>query len=252
MASKVVIENAVLRGSPQAQFLQRVATVYVNGEEYRVLAPPKATGDALEWLEHLSVRQPSTHSFNSEIPVMDARSSQVIQLVAEELERHKLRSDIWTWENQDGTYYPAHICLRGHVKSSDGKVDVEPGEHCQQCGDPIIDACPRCKAPIRGQDSYLTHAYERPSFCYKCGRPYPWMEDRLQTAKELLDHDDKLSLEEREKLWGLLQYVMSDPKSDLVPAKKKLIEISLAKAAAATQDFVTTLLAKYAAEMSKP
>jgi len=45
---------------------------------------------------------------------------------------------------------------------------------------------------------------------------------------------------------------MSDPKSDLVPAKKKLIEISLAKAAAATQDFVTTLLAKYAAEMSKP
>jgi len=78
------------------------------------------------------------------------------------------------------------------------------------------------------------------------------MEDRLQTAKELLDHDDKLSLEEREKLWGLLQYVMSDPKSDLVPAKKKLIEISLAKAAAATQDFVTTLLAKYAAEMSKP
>jgi len=78
------------------------------------------------------------------------------------------------------------------------------------------------------------------------------MEDRLQTDKELLDHDDKLSLEEREKLWGLLQYVMSDPKSDLVPAKKKLIEISLAKAAAATQDFVTTLLAKYAAEMSKP
>jgi hypothetical protein len=53
-------------------------------------------------------------------------------------------------------------------------------------------------------------------------------------------------------MWDLLKYVMSDPKSDLVPAKKKLIEISLGKAAAATRDFVTDLLAKYAAEMSKP
>jgi len=78
------------------------------------------------------------------------------------------------------------------------------------------------------------------------------MEDRLQTAKELLYHDDKLSFEEREKLWGLLQYVMSDPKSDMVPAKKKLFEIGIAKAAAGTRDVLLDLLAKYAAEMSKP
>jgi hypothetical protein len=77
------------------------------------------------------------------------------------------------------------------------------------------------------------------------------MEDRLQTAKELLYHDDKLSFEDREKLWGLLQYVMSDPKSDMVPAKKKLICITLENAATATQEFVTNLMAKYLAEMSK-
>jgi hypothetical protein len=93
--------------------------------------------------------------------------------------------------------------------------------------------------------------YKRPNFCHKCGHAYPWMEDRLKTAKELLNHDDKLSYDERENLWGLLQYVMSDPKSDLVPANKKLIEISLAKAAAATRDFVTSFMAQYFAEMSK-
>jgi hypothetical protein len=43
MPSKVVIDNAVLKGSRDEQFLQRVATVYVGGEEYRILAPPKAT-----------------------------------------------------------------------------------------------------------------------------------------------------------------------------------------------------------------
>jgi hypothetical protein len=78
------------------------------------------------------------------------------------------------------------------------------------------------------------------------------MENRLQTAKDLLYHDDKLSQEDREKLWGLLQYVMSDPKSDLVPAKKKLIEINLSKATATIRDAVLDLLAKYFAEMSKP
>src|SRR5258708_5327605 len=132
-------------------------------------------------------------------------------------------------------------------------MDFERDEHCPQCGEAGIDSCRHCKAAIRGLEVYAVAAvYKRPDFCHKCGRPYPWMEDRLQTAKELLFHDDKLSYDEREKLWGLLQYVMSDPKSDLVPAKKKLIEISLTKAAGATRDFVADLMAKYFAEMSKP
>lgn len=77
------------------------------------------------------------------------------------------------------------------------------------------------------------------------------MENRLQTAKELLYHDDKLSQEDREKLWDLLRYVMSDPKSDLLPAKRKLIDISLGKATAPIREAVLDLLAKYFAEMSK-
>ena len=93
--------------------------------------------------------------------------------------------------------------------------------------------------------------YVRPSFCYNCAKPYPWMEDRLQTARELLWYDDKLSLEERESLWGLLQYVMSDPKSDLVPAKRKLIDIKLEPALAATREFIENIIAKSIAETLK-
>ena len=44
---------------------------------------------------------------------------------------------------------------------------------------------------------------------------------------------------------------MSDPKSDLAPAKKKLIEIDLEKAVEGTKDFVQGLLAKMGAEMLK-
>jgi hypothetical protein len=97
-----------------------------------------------------------------------------------------------------------------------------------------------------------TTDYNLPYFCHKCGRPYPWMEDRLETAKELLNHDDKLSPDEREKLWGLLQYVMTDPKSDLAPAKKKLFEIGIVKALPATREFFLDLVAKLGAEVLKP
>ena len=77
------------------------------------------------------------------------------------------------------------------------------------------------------------------------------MDDKLRTAHDLLFHDDQLTYEERKELWGLLSYVMSSPKADLAPAKSKLISIKIQKAAAPIKDFVTDLLAKYAAEMSK-
>jgi hypothetical protein len=78
------------------------------------------------------------------------------------------------------------------------------------------------------------------------------MAERLDTARELLWNDDHLSLEDREKLWGLLQYVMSDPKSDLVPAKQKLIDIKLGGAVAATREFIENIIAKSIAETLKP
>jgi hypothetical protein len=77
------------------------------------------------------------------------------------------------------------------------------------------------------------------------------MDERLRTAHELLRHDDQLTLEERNELWDLLQYVMSDPKADLVPAKKKLIEIKLGKATGYVREAVLDLIARIAVEYMK-
>jgi hypothetical protein len=247
MAVRVVIENAILRGSQQEQ-LQRVATVYVDRSEYRVYAPVKATGIALEWVKHFSVHRPSEDGMG-ENPVEDGRYASIVQQVVEELEQHDLESDIWRDVRSSGHYCAAQICLRGHVHSVDG-THYKQNERCPRCGEPCIDHCPSCKAPIRGAVVY-SKDYTLAFYCYKCGRPYPWMEDRLSTAKELLDHDDKLTIEEREKLWGLLQYVMSDPKSDMVPAKKKLFEIGISKALPTTREFFLDLMAKFGAEMLK-
>jgi len=78
------------------------------------------------------------------------------------------------------------------------------------------------------------------------------MEDRLQTAREVLYHDEKLTERDREELWPLLRDVMSNPKDDLVPAKRKLIDIKLSSAGQATKEIITDIIAKTIAEMLKP
>ena len=252
----MVIEKALLGGA-QLEELQRVATVYRDGREFRVYAPSRATGHATEWAGLFSVRTPSkSPSGAGEIDVDDNLAARIIREVVDEFKRNALNSDIWSL-GTDGRFYPALICLHGHTIHVDSRDTLRANggrreEHCEACGSRGISACVHCKTPIRGKAVMSRVDYILPAFCYNCGRAYPWMEDRLETARELLWHDDKLTLDDREKLWGLLQYVISDPKSDLVPAKKKLIESDLGKAAIATRDFMTDLLAKYFAEMSKP
>ena len=251
VAMKVQIENPVLRGQSQDWVHQRVASVYEGALCYHVYAPARATGDALRWVDNFIVRIQS-ESGQGENNVSAQATELIVQQVKEQLEKHKLSSDIWTWGNDDARFYAGQICRKGHVQSSDGKNPVQDGEHCQQCGNAIITACPHCEAPIRGQDLWLNHEYVRPSFCYKCARPYPWQEERLNTARELLYHDDKLAQEDRDKLWDLLKDVMSNPTDGLVPAKRKLIDFNLAKAGQVTKDVLTDLIAKTIAEIVKP
>jgi hypothetical protein len=48
-----------------------------------------------------------------------------------------------------------------------------------------------------------------------------------------------------------LHFIMSDPRADLVPAKRKLIEIRLGKATKYVREFVLDLTAKTIAEVMK-
>ncbi|MGH9774547.1 MAG: DUF2321 domain-containing protein [Candidatus Acidiferrales bacterium] len=151
----------------------------------------------------------------------------------------------------DGLHCDAQICLKGHIQHCDG-TPFDSRVHCTKCGAPCIDECPSCREPIRGARIFRSgRGYSRPQFCHGCGRPYPWMEDRLKTARELLEHDDKLSPDDRNTLCGLLQDVMSDPKAGPTPAKKKLIEIKLGKATGYVREAVLDLIAKTTAELLK-
>jgi len=249
LATKVVVKQTTLHGSNDTEVLQQVAVVYIEAAEYRVYGPPDARGGAPDWEAYFLVKQLA--DFNSEVEVAVSHGILAKRLVKDELERIKRDKSRVAGLNPDGRFYDAQICMTGHIKSYGGS-DVAKWKYCDKCGAICLDECKECKTPIRGQIVHqMGLRYQRPEFCHGCGHPYPWMENRLKTAHELLTHDDKLSLDERNKLWDLLKYVMSDPKADLVPAKKKLIDISLEKATAATRDFVVDLLAKIVSESIK-
>lgn len=233
----VDIEKVILPGSSE---LQRVALVYIDGEGYRVYAPSDANGYSIKWVRGYCVRQLDPDRPGTEIDVTGSIAAAAIRAVQGKLERI---------DRRDEAFCAVRICLQGHVLSS-RSFSHDAGEHCTKCGSVCISVCEHCRTPIRGMDSDSLFFF-RPSFCHQCGRAYPWMADKLDTARELLEHDDKLSDVERGQLWGLLQYVMTSPKADLAPAKRKLIGIKLETAAKATRELLLDLIAKYAAEMSK-
>ena len=106
---KVVIERRVLQGSGDGDLLQKVATVYVDGDEYRLLAPPKATGDPIEWLDQSSVRRPSLDSFGSEDIITGAYALLVRNSVREELQYSSSKTDA----TASSPYYHARLIVSG-------------------------------------------------------------------------------------------------------------------------------------------
>jgi hypothetical protein len=110
MATKVVVHHGQLTGSGQPDQLQRVATVYVDGAEYRVLAPPKATGDPLGWLEHIRVHRPDPEEFGSELIVGAAEALLIKKLFKEELEKTRVATCGQSDQKPRGPFY--HVVVR--------------------------------------------------------------------------------------------------------------------------------------------
>jgi hypothetical protein len=86
-AVKVVVEQTPFKGSGLPGLLQLAATVYISGKEFRVFAPPKASGDALNWVEHYSIQAIEDHPLDGvvEIDATDDDAALVLAVVKKEL-----------------------------------------------------------------------------------------------------------------------------------------------------------------------
>ena len=123
-------------------------------------------------------------------------------------------------------YKTAQICLNGHCVTSTAEKTQLLENFCSLCGARTITHCQSCSTPIRGHYSMDNVAifceYEVPSYCYNCGKPYPWTESALQAAAELLALDDNLTLDESQSLVDALPDLLTEtPRTQLAVAKFK-------------------------------
>ncbi|PKF88422.1 DUF2321 domain-containing protein [Bacillus sp. BA3] len=127
------------------------------------------------------------------------------------------------------SYQTALICTNGHIVN--GNMEEWPVDNqafCSECGANTIDKCKNCGTKIKGDNNYgigYEHLQEAHSHCSGCGKAFPWLDEKLKAAKELIDEMEQLNTEEREKLkTSIDDLIINGPRTELAVTRfKKLI-----------------------------
>ncbi|MFC4797756.1 DUF2321 domain-containing protein [Neobacillus sp. GCM10023253] len=117
--------------------------------------------------------------------------------------------------NGEGWYDTAQVCLNGHVFNSTSIKFPKPNQNfCGACGADIISKCAECGEEIRGKlhtpGVTVVGRWNPPSYCHHCGKPFPWIAEKLNAAKELAELLDNLTPEEQEQLKMSLDDLIKD------------------------------------------
>lgn len=90
--------------------------------------------------------------------------------------------------------------------------------------------CAACNSQIQGEyvvsDVVVMGGRNQrpPAFCHECGRPYPWTERRIESARELANDFEELSTDDREKLKeAVVDVVVASPKTEVSAGRFKKI-----------------------------
>ena len=135
-----------------------------------------------------------------------------------------------------GTYRIAQICLNGHCITD--SVDMCPQlsqKFCQKCGAATITACPSCQASIRGDYDIpgvitIGYKYKVPSYCYSCGKPYPWTQAAIDATKALIEEEQDLTKLQQSQLVEILPDIITEtPKTKLAAARFKKALLAVGK-----------------------
>ncbi|EHK2400422.1 DUF2321 domain-containing protein [Clostridium perfringens] len=154
-----------------------------------------------------------------------------------------------------GYYDTAQVCINGHVitNRAEGSPNLKK-DFCTKCGAKTITNCPSCNAKINGK--YIVPGalsvstnFTADAFCYNCGKPYPWTEEKLNSANELLALEDSLSQDELDYFKENLNSVLVDtPKTKVVATKLKL---AIAKTSSAVGSALRDIVVDIASETAK-
>ena len=158
------------------------------------------------------------------------------------------------------------ICEKGHLQLSTLYFsEVYPNSYCKECGSKIIDKCPHCNAEIQGGVAYhrtgresvvyrdLTTKTEKypndtvPKYCHNCGKPYPWIENFLNTYKEILSLELEDEKELQNKIYNATEELVKN-NFDLKSPMATLFKLLLNKTGDLAKDTLVGTLSSIATE----
>lgn len=151
-------------------------------------------------------------------------------------------------------YDVAEICMNGHVtNSSVNKNSQHCQDYCEKCGEKTIRECQDCSTPIRGklhvEGGFGSTHYYAPSYCHKCGNPFPWTEATLKAAKELAQEVEEFSQEDIDIFTASLDdLIVDNPHTKVAAVKFKKI---LSKAQQPMKDAIYQLLIDTVSETAR-
>jgi hypothetical protein len=118
---------------------------------------------------------------------------------------------------------------------------LQPDPFCPKCGAPTITDCEHCQNQIKSG--------RRPAYCVKCGKPFPWTESTIATAKELTDELEKLNAEEKTALKATFSDLTVDtPRTELAAHRFKNL---LSKIAPSAGEALKNIIVTIATEAAK-
>ena len=128
--------------------------------------------------------------------------------------------------------------------------------HCPKCGLATFTKCPECNSNVRGDyytpDAFLvvvgSSSWTLDSFCCNCGQPFPWTEQKIAAAQELvnelgLDEADRQSLEQ-----AIPDLSSDSPKTELAVSRYSRIRSKVTGVAASALDKAVGAIATAAAK----
>jgi len=138
-----------------------------------------------------------------------------------------------------GNYDVQQVCENGHqITGCCNLCPEEKKEFCKDCGAPTITACPSCGKEIQGtqievlQTSWIDarqggggkmvpgRPADVPSYCERCGKPYPWTENKIMAAIQVFA---ELGIDENEE--DTIDDDMHNIARDIPQAKPSAIRI---------------------------
>lgn len=159
-------------------------------------------------------------------------------------------------------YDTAQICINGHIITDSIQVDPEDQKRCDKCGGVLFIECQNCGANIRGREyipdlwsgSRPIQLHKAPQFCYQCGNPYPWLETKIQAARELAQELDNISDDEKEILVKSIDEIVIDtPKTEVAAIRlKKILSKSGQQVAEAFKNILVSVVSESVKKMIWP